>query len=63
MTIEEKLKLMEEIWSDLVTHGDRIPSPLWHKEILEEREKKIKDGQEVILDWDEAKERIRQSVK
>jgi len=63
MTIEEKLKLMEKLWIDLLAHEEKIPSPLWHKNILEEREKKIKNGQESILDWDEAKERIRQSIK
>jgi len=63
MTIEEKLKLIEEIWTDLIKHEDQISSPLWHKNILEEREKKIKNGQETILDWNEAKERIRQSIK
>lgn len=27
MSIEEKIKTMEEIWDDLVSHSDRIPSP------------------------------------
>ncbi len=63
MTIEEKLKLMEEIWADLIKYENQIPSPLWHKDILEEREERIKNGQESILDWNEAKERIRQSIK
>jgi len=63
MTVTEKLKLMEEIWTDLIEHEEQISSPLWHKDILEEREKKIKNGQEAVLDWDEAKERIRQSIK
>ncbi len=58
MTIEEKLKLMEEIWTDLIKHEDQISSPLWHKDFLEEREERVKKGQETILDWDEAKERI-----
>jgi len=42
MSIEEKLKLMEEIWADLIKHEDQIPSPQWHKEILKEREEKVK---------------------
>ena len=63
MSIEEKLKLMEEIWTDLIKHEDQISSPLWHKGILEEREERVKKGQETILDWNEAKERIRQFIK
>ena len=63
MTIEEKLKLMEELWTALLAQEEKIPSPLWHKDILEEREEKIKKGQEAVLDWNEAKEKIRQSIK
>ena len=63
MTIEEKLKLMEKIWTALLAQEEKISSPLWHKDILEEREEKIKKGQEAVLDWNEAKEKIRQSIK
>ncbi len=63
MTIEEKLKLMEEIWTDLIKHEEHISSPLWHKDIIEEREERVKRSQETILDWNEAKEKIRQSIK
>ncbi|APF18360.1 Putative addiction module component CHP02574 family protein [Caldithrix abyssi DSM 13497] len=62
MTIEEKLKLMEEIWSDLIKYEKQIPSSLWHKAVLEEREKKIKDGKEAILNWNEAKDKIRKYI-
>jgi len=63
MTLEEKLKLLEELWSDLLSHEDKVPSPQWHKDILEKREEKVKKGQETILDWNDAKERVRQSIK
>ncbi|MHB2155767.1 addiction module protein [Calditrichota bacterium GD2] len=62
MTIEEKLKLMEEIWNDLIKYEKQIPSSLWHKDVLEKREKKIKDGKEAILNWNEAKDRIRKYI-
>lgn len=63
MSFEEKLKLMEELWAELVEHGDRIGSPLWHEKVLKERERRVRDGREPALDWDEAKEKIRQSTK
>ena len=63
MTLEEKLKLLEELWSDLLSHEDEVPSPQWHKDILEKREEKVKKGQETMLDWNDAKERVRQSIK
>jgi hypothetical protein len=62
MSVEEKLKLMEEVWNDLIKKEQDIPSPEWHKNILGEREDVLKSGKEVLVDWKEAKERIRNSI-
>ncbi len=58
MTIEEKLRTMELIWDNLCNTSDFI-SPDWHKDILEEREKRIKDGKEDILDWEVSKKQLK----
>lgn len=62
MSVEEKLKLMEEVWNDLVKKEQELSSPEWHKEILEEREDTLKSGKEILIDWKDAKERIQNSV-
>lgn len=61
MTTEEKLRTMELIWDDLCRTAD-FSSPEWHKDILQEREKRLKTGEEEILDWEEAKQQLRDSL-
>jgi len=62
MTIEEKIHIMETLWDDLCKKAESIPSPLWHKNILQERENRIKTGEEALLDWEIAKKQIRDKV-
>ena len=63
MTIEEKLKTMEMLWDDICRNVPDLSSPAWHEQILKKREEKIKKGKEKILDWDQAKKDIRDSIK
>ena len=59
MTVEEKLRLMDVLWEDLSRNPDDIPSPEWHKEVLEECRRRAESGEEKFTDWEEAKEEIR----
>jgi hypothetical protein len=61
MTVEEKLKAMEDIWADLRKQPDDIPSPDWHHDVLNARERN--DGSAVYEDWTVAKERIRKKLQ
>jgi Putative addiction module component len=58
MTIEEKLEVMEQLWTDLSRHENAIAVHEWQQQILDERERLIADGQTGFIDWDEAKEDI-----
>jgi len=62
MTIEDKLRTMETLWDDLSKNSDEVASPSWHKDVLQKREKRLQKGEELIHDWDAAKDRIRRSV-
>jgi hypothetical protein len=62
MTIEDKLRTMEELWDDLCRHSDQVTSPAWHYEVLSEREQNICAGGAVFEDWVTAKKRIRDSM-
>ena len=59
MSVEEKLQLMEAIWADLSREPERVESPTWHQEVLEETERRVASGQAVFTDWDVAKRSIR----
>jgi hypothetical protein len=62
MTLAEKLLVMENIWDDLYQRANEISSPLWHGKVLKQREEKVKKGVEGLADWENAKEKIRESV-
>lgn len=62
MTVTEKLQLMETLWDDLRRNADSLESPVWHREVLEERERRIVSGEAKFVDWDEAKSEIRKRV-
>lgn len=62
MTVTEKLQLMETLWDDLRRNADSLESPVWHREVLEEREQRIATGEAKFIDWDESKSDIRKRV-
>ena len=55
----EKISIMEKIWADLTKDEDSIEIHDWHIRALEETEKRIEEGKEHFLDWESAKEAIR----
>ena len=60
MSTGEKLRIMEVIWDDLCQSPEKYKSPTWHRQVLEETKERVESGQEEVLDWEEAKERLRQ---
>jgi hypothetical protein len=63
MTVTEKLQMMELLWEDLSRHADLIESPDWHRDVLDERERRIATGEARFSDWEQAKADIRNRVK
>ena len=41
MSVREKLTAMEALWEDLSRTPEAIASPEWHKEVLENRQKRV----------------------
>ena len=62
MTLAEKLQLMEALWEDLSRNADALESPDWHREVLEERERRIASGEARFSDWEAAKADVRRQV-
>lgn len=62
MSLRDKLELMEALWDDLSRSPDTLPSPEWHKEVLDERRQRIESGEETFSDWESAKRDIRTRV-
>jgi hypothetical protein len=62
MTLEQKLMAMETLWDNLCRDETQIPVPDWHKQILDERERQIENGEARFVDWETAKARIRDRI-
>ena len=41
----ERLQVMEALWDSLLDEEAEIKSPEWHRDILEERKRKIETGE------------------
>jgi 3-oxoacyl-(acyl-carrier-protein) synthase len=55
----EKIKVMEFLWDELTFSKDKYSSPTWHKNALRETEKRMLEGKEDAIDWNEAKQLLR----
>lgn len=62
MSRVQKLRAMEEIWTDLSRNESRYESPAWHKDALEEAERAVASGKAKFSDWEVAKERLRRRI-
>ena len=56
---DEKLRMMELLWSDLTATSDGVASPSWHNAELAATAKRFADGDEVPIDFNEAKAILR----
>ena len=63
MTVAEKLRAMEAIWTDLSRNADDVPSPAWHAQVLREREERVRAGQETPIPLEQAKRELRERLK
>lgn len=59
MSVEDKLRVLERLWEDLARAPSTVPSPAWHRDVLEAREKRVSQNQERFIPWDKAKEDLR----
>jgi hypothetical protein len=56
---DEKLKIIETLWSDLVADDESFESPGWHVQELRKTEADLAAGRVEVLDWDVAKQELR----
>jgi putative addiction module component (TIGR02574 family) len=56
----DKLRIIEQLWDELSHSPEGVESPAWHANALHEAEKAYESGQAEMLDWGQAKARLRQ---
>jgi len=57
MSTIERLQTMEAIWDTLLYDEIEIESPEWHRDVLEERRRKIDSGKAKFFSVEELKKR------
>lgn len=62
LTLPEKIGLMELLWRDISREPENLEVPQWHRQILEERERAVANGEEEFIDLNEAMAQIRRSI-
>ena len=62
MTVAEKLEVIDTVWEDLRKNAEAIPTPDWHRQILESRRKAFERGEIGYTDWEDAKAENRRRV-
>ena len=63
MSISEKIRLMEEIWTALASNPGDYISPDWHSEVLRDRREILESNGAVTKEWQIAKNDILDSIK
>jgi Putative addiction module component len=63
MSRSEKLRAMEELWTDLTRDEGKYSSPAWHFEVLDKTEREIRAGRVRFINWEAAKSAIRRRAK
>ena len=58
LPINEQLALMETLWEEISQSEADLEVPQWHKDLLDERERKIRSGEAKFIPWEEAKRQI-----
>lgn len=56
---DEKLRIVESLWSDLAADAGALESPAWHEGELRKTESEFAAGRIETLDWEEAKKELR----
>lgn len=63
MSLHEKLAMMESLWEELTESAESFESPAWHKEILDERRKRVASGEAKFTEWKTAKAEMRKKLE
>jgi Putative addiction module component len=59
LSTTEKIALMERLCADLSQCPHELPCPNWYGDMLVERMAGVREGRTAFVDWNEAKQRLR----
>ena len=60
LSVAEKVQLLESVWQSLCAQPCDVRSPEWHRQVLDERRRRLEDGRATISAWSDVKARLMQ---
>jgi hypothetical protein len=63
MSAEEKIQVMESIWVYLCDTAGSTLSPDWHGDVLVDRKAAVLAGEDEVIDWETAKQKILEDLQ
>lgn len=63
MSLADKLETMELLWADISKRPSDLPSPAWHRDVLDERRRLVAEGKLRFLDWDTTIAELREELR
>ena len=58
LSVDERLRLIQELWDSLDAEGDDLPMPDWHRVEVDKRLDALDSGASVGSSWDDVHRRI-----
>jgi putative addiction module component (TIGR02574 family) len=58
MSVEERLALIDDLWESIKGRQNEIPSPDWHREVLEKRLAEAERNPQPGIPWVEARAKL-----
>lgn len=58
LPVDERLKLIEDLWDSIDTDSDAVPLPDWHRAEIDRRLDALDGGTSVGAPWEEVRRRI-----
>jgi putative addiction module component (TIGR02574 family) len=59
MSVSERLRLLEDVWSSLADNPEALAVPEWHRAELDARRAAHRDDPDAARDWAEIREELR----
>jgi len=53
LSVKEKMILLEKLWSSLKQDDVNLTTPSWHKDVLDERRRKLENSEAKFLTLDD----------
>jgi putative addiction module component (TIGR02574 family) len=63
LSIEEQVEYAGALWDHVTSDPDRVPTPEWHKELLEERLARNGSNTSEGISWEDFEKKLDQELK